>query len=99
MRLVAAALHVHPPTHPRISHTHARSLIPSPRGNYSQILGVYITIEQFWRPRVLNSVLPPVLCGALAFLVFGVDCRKLAARLSEQYLSLSSQGRLGGLRV
>ena len=57
----AAAFIVAPPAPPRP---------PACSGVSDQLLGVLITVQRFWKPSLINAVLPVVLVYALGMFVF-----------------------------
>lgn len=40
------------------------------RGVTEQLLGVYITVERFWKPSLINAVLPVILVFLLGLMIF-----------------------------
>ena len=51
------------------------------RGVEDQILAVLLTVKRFWRPALINAVLPVILVFFLGMLIFFTDEGDLSIRL------------------
>ena len=51
------------------------------RGVEDEIIAVLVTVQRFWRPALINAVLPVVLVFFLGMLVFFTDENDLSTRL------------------
>ncbi|PRW57913.1 ligand-gated ion channel [Chlorella sorokiniana] len=63
------------------------------RDTTDQILGVFITVERFWKPSLINVVLPILLVFMLGMAVFVIDKSRLDIRLEvvvALFLSLTT---------
>lgn len=49
------------------------------RGVEDQLLGVYITVERFWKPSLINTVLPVILVFLLGLMIFFLSEAPVAA--------------------